>query len=56
MSGPEAQNAPMIAIAIPTICIGVGRSPDMNAKESGITALNVLIGETTPIRPVESPE
>jgi len=55
ISGPLAQNAPMSAIAIPTSCNGVGRSPLMSATVSGINAPSELMGETTPMRPVASP-
>ena len=36
-------------------CARVKTSPVTSAKVRGITALKELIGETTPIRPVDKP-
>ena len=56
ISGPLAKKAPVKAIPIPTICPVFGFSPLINAIVSGIITLKALIGATTPIRPVASPE
>ena len=54
-SGPLAQNAPASAMTTPTPCALVKTSPDTSATVKGTTALNALIGETTPMRPVDNP-
>ena len=36
-------------------CAGVKTSPVINAKVNGITALSELMGDTTPMRPVDNP-
>ena len=45
----------MSAITTPTKVIAERTSPVMSAYASGITVLNELIGETTPMRPVDKP-
>ena len=54
-SGPLAQNAPTIAMTTPIPCAVVSTSPFTSATVKGMTALSALIGETTPMRPVDKP-
>ena len=54
-SGPLAQKTPINARTTPIEVIVESLSPLSNAYVSGTTAPIELMGETTPIRPVESP-
>ena len=54
-SGPLAQKTPTSAITTPIEVMAVNVSPVINAYATGITALIELIGETTPMRPVDKP-
>ena len=54
-SGPLAQKTPTKATTIPIEASVESLSPVIKAYTSGITALIELIGDTTPMRPVERP-
>ena len=54
-SGPLAQKTPTRAITTPTRVNDERTSPVISAYASGITVLRELIGETTPMRPVDKP-
>ena len=54
-SGPLAQKAPAKARTTPIACPVVKTSPATSATVSGMTPLSALIGETTPMRPVDKP-
>ena len=54
-SGPLVKKAPIIASAQPAADPADKRSPPISAKLIGRRVESELIGETTPIFPVESP-
>ena len=54
-SGPLAQKAPANARTTPIACPRVKTSPATSATVNGMTPLNALIGDTTPMRPVDNP-